>query len=64
MLTFQICQDTHYYFLLSEKHQDGLKAELEMIDAQYKRWFNELLRKREEALESARKRWFMKKTED
>ncbi|ONK55616.1 uncharacterized protein A4U43_UnF980 [Asparagus officinalis] len=49
---------------LDEKHQDGLKAELEMIDAQYKRWFNDLLRKREEALESARQRWFMKKRED
>lgn len=47
-----------------EKYQDGLKAELEMIDAQYKRGFNELLRKREEALEGARKKWMMKKRED
>lgn len=47
-----------------EKNQDGLKAELEMIDAQYKHWFGKLLRKREEALESARKRWLMKKRGD
>jgi len=44
----------------SEKTQDGLKAELELIDAQYKCRLNDLLRKREEALESARRRWLMK----
>lgn len=47
-----------------EKDQEGLKAELEAIEAQFRRRFNELMRKREEALESVRKRWLVKKRND
>lgn len=58
------CSVENLYLNGNEKSQDGLKAEIEMIDAQYKRWFSELLRRREEALESARKKWLTKKSED
>ncbi|KAM1819207.1 hypothetical protein ACFX15_000828 [Malus domestica] len=38
-----------------------LKLELETIEAQYQRWFQELSRMREKALETTRKRWMDKK---
>ncbi|CAN6704603.1 unnamed protein product [Malus baccata var. baccata] len=37
------------------------KLELEMIESQYQRWFQELSRMREKALEMTRKRWIEKK---
>ncbi|KAG1354557.1 Serine/threonine-protein kinase WNK8 [Cocos nucifera] len=46
---------------LIEREQEELKVELEIIEAQYQRWFHELSRMREEALENARKRWLMRK---
>lgn len=46
---------------LIEGEQEELKVELEIIEAQYQRWFHELSRMREEALENARKRWLMRK---
>ncbi|KAI0520536.1 hypothetical protein KFK09_008012 [Dendrobium nobile] len=46
------------------KCQEELKAELEAIEAQYQRWFQDLSRRREDAIESARKRWSMKKRDD
>ncbi|KAL9245430.1 hypothetical protein vseg_019088 [Gypsophila vaccaria] len=38
-----------------------LKLELLEIESLYQRWFEELLKTREDALEAARKRWLMKK---
>lgn len=46
---------------LNEKEQEGLKAEIDAINAQYKSLLTELLRKREEDLENARKKWFTRK---
>ncbi|PPS12071.1 hypothetical protein GOBAR_AA08540 [Gossypium barbadense] len=40
---------------------EELKSELDAIDSQYQQCFQELLRMREEAMESARKRWISKK---
>lgn len=39
----------------------GLKLEIEAIEAQYRNWFHELDRMREEALETIKKRWETKK---
>ncbi|XP_058225601.1 serine/threonine-protein kinase WNK8-like [Rhododendron vialii] len=47
---------------LMEKEQGvELKLELDAIDAQYRQWFQQLSRLREEALEATRKRWMTKK---
>lgn len=46
---------------LIEREKEGLKAELEIIEAQYQHWFHELSRMREEALDNAIKRWLMRK---
>ncbi|KAK1564456.1 hypothetical protein Q3G72_003684 [Acer saccharum] len=47
---------------LTDKEQcDDLKVELDAINSQYQHCFQELLRMREEAIESARKRWISKK---
>ncbi|KAL5792197.1 hypothetical protein ACOSP7_000791 [Xanthoceras sorbifolium] len=46
---------------LADKDLDELRQELNAIDAQYHHWFQELLRKREEAMEATRKRWMAKK---
>ncbi|KAJ0971098.1 hypothetical protein J5N97_019057 [Dioscorea zingiberensis] len=46
---------------LDGDEEDALKQELEMIEAQYERWFYELSKMRQEALENARKRWLAKK---
>ncbi|KAI8544923.1 hypothetical protein RHMOL_Rhmol07G0003100 [Rhododendron molle] len=47
---------------LMEKEQGvELKLELDAIDTQYRQWFQQLSRLREEALEATRKRWMMKK---
>lgn len=48
---------------LIDKEREELKAELEIIEAQYQRWFHELSRMREEAMENARKRWLMRKSD-
>ncbi|XP_039122248.1 probable serine/threonine-protein kinase WNK4 [Dioscorea cayenensis subsp. rotundata] len=40
---------------------DNLKQELDMIEAQYERWFYELSKMRQEALENTKKRWLAKK---
>ncbi|KAL6004431.1 hypothetical protein ACLOJK_004984 [Asimina triloba] len=40
---------------------EQLKLELDAIECQYQHWFRELSRMREEAIESARKRWLVKK---
>ncbi|KAK2650028.1 hypothetical protein Ddye_017517 [Dipteronia dyeriana] len=46
---------------LVDKDSDELRQELNAIEAQYHRWFQELLKKREEAIEATRKRWMAKK---
>ncbi|KAI9180305.1 hypothetical protein LWI28_003424 [Acer negundo] len=46
---------------LVDKDLDELRQELNAIEAQYHRWFQELLKKREEAMEATRKRWMAKK---
>lgn len=47
---------------MMEKEQGvELKLELDAIDAQYRQWFQQLSRLREEALEATRKRWMTKK---
>ncbi|KAI3416781.1 Protein kinase domain-containing protein [Psidium guajava] len=46
----------------AEKGMDlELKLDLDAIEAQYRHWFLELSRMREEALEATKKRWMMKK---
>ncbi|GLT79796.1 hypothetical protein SLA2020_512710 [Shorea laevis] len=47
--------------LMDKDLDDELRLELEGIEAQYERWFQELSRMREEALEATRKRWMAKK---
>ncbi|KAG0473236.1 hypothetical protein HPP92_015093 [Vanilla planifolia] len=42
------------------KFQDELKMEIESVEAQYQRWFQELSRMREEAIASAMERWSMR----
>lgn len=44
-----------------DEDQDELRAEIDSIEAQYKHFFNELNRMREEALESARRRWLLRR---
>ncbi|TXG63062.1 hypothetical protein EZV62_010056 [Acer yangbiense] len=46
---------------LVDKDLDELRQELNAIEAQYHHWFQELLKKREEAMEATRKRWMAKK---
>ncbi|KAJ4953264.1 hypothetical protein NE237_030096 [Protea cynaroides] len=47
---------------LSDKDEDAeLRLELDAIESQYQQWIHELLRMREEAVESAKKRWIAKK---
>lgn len=47
---------------LADKDIDSeLKMELDAIDAQYQYWFQELSRRKLEALESAKKKWMAKK---
>lgn len=67
-LAFSTCNDTSFSnscsssLSLPEKDQDiELKLELDVIEAQYQQWFHELSKMREEALETTRKRWIMKK---
>lgn len=43
------------------KCQEELKVELEFLEAQFQEWFQELSRLREDAIESAKKRWSMKR---
>lgn len=50
--------------LILGKCEEELKAELENIEAHYQRWFQELSRMREDAIENANKRWSMKKREE
>ncbi|CAL9053122.1 unnamed protein product [Musa banksii] len=47
---------------LNNKDQNELRSEIDMIEAQYQRWFFELSRMREEALQNARKRWITRKS--
>uniref|UniRef100_A0A0D9VJD7 non-specific serine/threonine protein kinase n=1 Tax=Leersia perrieri TaxID=77586 RepID=A0A0D9VJD7_9ORYZ len=60
---FQIDQASHHSELVIgssvsiPENQDVLNGELGLIEAQYERWFHELTRMREEALEGARKKW-------
>ncbi|XP_020084835.1 probable serine/threonine-protein kinase WNK4 isoform X1 [Ananas comosus] len=44
-----------------DEDQDELRVEIDSIEAQYKHLFNELNRMREEALESARTRWLLRR---
>ena len=48
---------------LSDKNQYNkeLREELDAIDSQYNECFQELLRRREEAIENAKKRWYTRK---
>lgn len=48
---------------LSDKDQNNkeLREELDAIDSQYNQCFRELLRRREEAIENAKKRWSIRK---
>ncbi|RWV80113.1 hypothetical protein GW17_00058660 [Ensete ventricosum] len=43
--------------LTDDIDQNELRAELDMIECQYQRWFYELSRMREYAMQNARKRW-------
>lgn len=44
-----------------DEDQDGLKLEIEKIENQFQQIFDDLSRRREEALENARKRWSRKR---
>ncbi|XP_042504847.1 probable serine/threonine-protein kinase WNK10 isoform X2 [Macadamia integrifolia] len=47
---------------ISDKDEDSeLQLELNAIESHYQQWFDELSRMREEAVESAKKRWIAKK---
>ncbi|PKA46525.1 putative serine/threonine-protein kinase WNK4 [Apostasia shenzhenica] len=46
-----------------DRCNEDLKAELEAIELQYEDWFRELSRRRKDTIESATKRWLMKKRE-
>lgn len=49
---------------LTDEDQSELRAELDMIDAHFERWFYELSRMREEAKKNARKKFSKKKSGD
>ncbi|KAK8650597.1 hypothetical protein V6N13_140229 [Hibiscus sabdariffa] len=47
---------------IADKDPDiGLKLELDAVEAQYRHWFEELSRMRDEELEATKKRWMAKK---
>ncbi|XP_015689518.1 probable serine/threonine-protein kinase WNK4 isoform X2 [Oryza brachyantha] len=60
---FAVFQTSHHTELVIgssvsvTENQDVLNGELGLIEAQYDRWFHELTRMRQEALEGARKKW-------
>eukprot|EP00268_Persea_americana_P015859 TRINITY_DN17490_c0_g1_i1.p1 TRINITY_DN17490_c0_g1~~TRINITY_DN17490_c0_g1_i1.p1 ORF type:complete len:665 (-),score=116.71 TRINITY_DN17490_c0_g1_i1:1858-3852(-) len=56
-----LSSDTFHLSLTDKDEDDELKLELEVIEVQYQQWFQELSRMREEAIQSARKRWLIKK---
>ncbi|URD86778.1 serine threonine-protein kinase [Musa troglodytarum] len=47
---------------VTDKDQNELRAELDIIEYQYQRWFYELSTMREDALQNARKRWSTRKS--
>lgn len=56
-----LTSSTSSVYLFGKDLDEELKLELGAIEAQYKNWFQELSRMREEALEATRKRWIAKK---
>ncbi|ERN13340.1 hypothetical protein AMTRI_Chr09g21650 [Amborella trichopoda] len=46
---------------VQEDEDEELRSELELIDSQYRNWFEELSRKHDKAIVGAKKRWIMRK---